>query len=89
MKITNAQPYMSVGEFTLDDMPDFVVIIGPNGSGKSQLLRGIEEKKITVTDVGLIENKIIQTVKFTNSDTIGQSNLNSLAIIYLANTVGL
>lgn len=50
MKITLQDIYRSLPIFTIEDLPDFVVLTGLNGAGKTQILEGIRMNTARLTD---------------------------------------
>ena len=61
--------YKSIESLTIEDVPDFAVLIGRNGAGKTQLLEALRGGAARIPDVGVDEIEMYDTVTFGPPNT--------------------
>ena len=69
MKIELQRPYKSVATLTIEEVPDFAVLIGRNGVGKSQLLEAIGSGMARVSGIGGGAVELYTMFSFTPPNT--------------------
>ena len=57
MRIKLKQPYLSIKQLTVSELPDFTMLIGRNGVGKTQLLEAIQTGRMEVS--GIPQSEIV------------------------------
>ena len=81
MLLQSRSPYLSIGQFTSVEVPDFVVLTGVNGSGKSHLLEAIEKKHVLLGGINH-ENIILFNYETFRMDNESICNMNQLNLDY-------
>ncbi|GIM51613.1 hypothetical protein CAPN004_06430 [Capnocytophaga cynodegmi] len=77
MKLILKEKFKSLEPFTIDSLPDFVVLTGINGSGKTQLLTAIEGRHLKALNDNDSE---LDRKKYITSQTLSPDNVVSTSI---------
>ena len=69
MKIELNHPFKSIANLTIEELPDFAVLIGRNGAGKTQLLDALKGGTARIPGIGLDEIEMYDMVTFCPPNT--------------------